>query len=232
MRRIFAILLAAGVLITYDSWVLLFLSPHPQPLAGYLSELAATDQPASWVFRTGDAVAGTLMLVIAVLGLRGWRSRFGRASAPLAAAIAVTGLATIGDSVAALPCTQTFDPACYAEYTANPLRADFLLHTIASTIVALAALASMVIAVVALRRRGRLGTPYGRGVVGMLVLLLVANLASVVIEAVWRSGQGYVQAIAVLIIAAWSAHLGYVAVVGRGEARRSPEERSEVSDAG
>ncbi|RAE29354.1 DUF998 domain-containing protein, partial [Burkholderia multivorans] len=45
MRRIFAILLAAGVLITYDSWVLLFLSPHPQPLSGYLSELAAMDQP-------------------------------------------------------------------------------------------------------------------------------------------------------------------------------------------
>ncbi|RAG62272.1 hypothetical protein DN536_38190, partial [Burkholderia multivorans] len=59
MRRIFAILLAAGVLITYDSWVLLFLSPHPQPLSGYLSELAAMDQPASWVFRSGDAIAGT-----------------------------------------------------------------------------------------------------------------------------------------------------------------------------
>ena len=42
------------------------------------------------------------------------------------------------------------------------------LKEIAPTIVALAALASMVIAVIALRRRGRLGTPYGRGVVAVL----------------------------------------------------------------
>ncbi|MBE8145971.1 bifunctional lysylphosphatidylglycerol synthetase/lysine--tRNA ligase LysX [Brevibacterium casei] len=100
----------------------LFLSPHPRPLSGYLSELAAMDQPASWVFRGGDAIAGTLMVLIAVLGVRGWRSRFGRATVPLAIAIGLTGLATIGDAIAALPCTQTFDPVCYAEYTANRAR--------------------------------------------------------------------------------------------------------------
>lgn len=243
MRRTFAILLAAGVLIAYDSWVLLFLSPHPQPLAGYLSELAAVDQPHSWVFRTGDVIAGTLMILIAVLGARGWERRFGRFSVWVSAAIGLTGLATIADALAALPCTQTFDSACSAEYAANPLRPDFLLHTIASSIVALAALSSMVLALIALRRRGRAGTPYGITVAVALGLLLAANLSSVIIEAVWRSGQGYVQAIAVLIVGGWAAHLGHAAVTDRGarspETARSPggrgiarQGRNEVGDVG
>lgn len=218
MRRTLAVLLAAAVLLSYDSWVLLALSPQPYPLAGYVSELAAADQPYSWVFRTGDAIAGTLMVLIAGLGVRGWRARFGRMSVWVAVAVAVTGLGTIGDSIAALPCAQSFDDVCYAEYTANPLRPDFLLHTIASSLVAFGAMASMVLAYLALRRQGRGRTLYARGVVIMLAALFATNVSSVVIETLWRTGQGYVQAIAVLLIAAWAAHLGYVAVIDRGTA--------------
>ena len=218
MRRTFAILLAAGVLLSYDSWVLLFLSPYPFPLTGYVSELAAADQPYSWLFRSGDALAGSLMVLIAILGVRGWRPRFGRAAMPLAVAIGVAGLATIGDSIAALPCTQTFDPVCYAEYTANPLRPDFLLHAIAYSIVAIGAMASLVIAVIALRRRGSLGTAYGRGVLAVLGVLIVANIGSVIIEMTWRAGQGYIHALGVLVLAAWAAHLGFIAVMDRGAA--------------
>ncbi|MCM1013629.1 DUF998 domain-containing protein [Brevibacterium sp. XM4083] len=229
MRRT-AVLLAAAVLLSYDSWVLLALSPQPYPLAGYVSELAAADQPYSWVFRTGDAIAGALMVLIAGLGVRGWRTRFGRLSVWVAVAVAITGLGTIGDAIAALPCAQSFDDACYAEYTANPLRPDFLLHAIASSLVALGALASMLLAFLALRRQGRVRTAYARGVVIMLAALLVTNVSSVVIEMLWRTGQGYVQAVAVLIIAAWAAHLGWAAVIDRGTGTRNPAEAVDSED--
>ncbi|WP_309133073.1 DUF998 domain-containing protein [Brevibacterium sp.] len=212
MRRTIGILLAAGVVIAYDTWVLLFLSPHPRPLSGYLSELAAADQPYDWVFRGGDMTAGALMILIACLGWTGWRSCLGRLSPAVAAALALTGLATICDAAAAMPCAESFDDACHAAHQADPLQPGFLIHTVTSTVVVCSALATMVLVHLALRRRGGRHTVHARWVVVIAAVLLASNLASWLIEMLWRSGQGYVQVVGVIIIAGWVSLLGYSAV--------------------
>lgn len=197
-RPIWPPVMAAVIVVSYNTWVFAFVNPHPAPLSGYLSELAAAGQPHAWFFRLGDVVAGILMIVTALLGSRRWRARFGGFAIWMALAVAAAGVGTIADTVAHMPCAPTLDAACRTLYPAAPSGPGFTLHTATSAVVFIGVLSSLALAGLA-RRSGRCFA------VGGLVLALSAG--SLLIEVTLGSGQGYVQAIQVLLVSVWVARL-------------------------
>ncbi|WP_167202346.1 DUF998 domain-containing protein [Actinomyces respiraculi] len=145
MRR----LLAAGVLLAYNTWVLgpLLWSGDVPP--GYLSELAADDQPWQWVFRGGDLITGALLLAIAALGVRGWRAWLGDWSTAVALALAACGVGTVADALGNMPCAPTTNAMCQDTTTVSGL-----VHTIASGTVGAGFLMAVGLLVLGLRDRG------------------------------------------------------------------------------
>ncbi|MCL3777018.1 MULTISPECIES: DUF998 domain-containing protein [unclassified Actinomyces] len=145
MRR----LLAAGVLLSYNTWVLAPLLWGGDVPPGYLSELAADDQPWQWVFRGGDLLAGALLLAIAALGVRGWRARLGDWSAAVSLALAASGVGTVADALGNMPCAPTTDAMCRDTATVSGV-----VHVIASGTVGAGFLMVLGLLVLGLRDRG------------------------------------------------------------------------------
>lgn len=199
-RSVIRWVLAIGVVVSYNSWVLTVFSPRPHALAGYISELAADDQPFSWIFRSGDLIAGALMIVIAVLGLTAETTRLGRWRKGISAAVGITGAATIAAIAYNLPCAPSFDDACYLAQQAHPFSPDIIAHAMTSGIVTVAALASMLMAVFVYRGRAR------AAVIVVIVLVIMTELLGGLIEEGWRSGQGYVQVVQILLVSVWIGH--------------------------
>ncbi|MEY9258944.1 putative membrane protein [Brevibacterium epidermidis] len=193
--------LVAGVVIVvcYNSWLFAFVNPHPAPLSGYLSELAAAGQPYHWLFRSGDVVAGVLFVAVAVLGKHRWARRFGRAAPWLALAVATAGLGTIADTIAHMPCAPTLDAGCRLLYPQAPSGPGFTLHTLTSTVVSLGFLASFVLAA--------WGSGRPRRYLALGGIAAVLSLGSWVVETTAGTGEGYVQAIQVLLVSLWIGRL-------------------------
>ncbi|MGK2348840.1 DUF998 domain-containing protein [Actinomyces sp. W5033] len=172
MRR----LLAAAVLLSYNTWVLAPLLWAGGPLPGYLSELAADDQPWQWVFRGGDLLAGLLLAAVAALGRRGWRDLLGRWSTLLALALAAAGVGTVADALGNMPCSPSMDVTCQDTGLAAAL------HTLASGVVGTGFLGALVLLVLALREMGAprpqvggaLVAAVGLGLLDVLTLVLAA----------------------------------------------------------
>lgn len=211
--------LGAAVIVCYNSWVLAFLGPHSRPLAGYTSELAADDQPAAWVFRTGDLVAAVLMLVIAGRGALGWRRHLGRWTGTVVLAVALAGIATVADVIWTMPCSPTFGSACSAAEGTAPLRAEFLAHSLTSSVVTIAVLVSMSAA--ALAGRG----PRRWAPLGLALLVVASSVGSWLIEMFAGTGQGYVQIFAIVAASVWIAWLAIDVDTGTAPdpIHRSPE---------
>ncbi|WP_181274694.1 DUF998 domain-containing protein [Brevibacterium oceani] len=213
---------AVVIVVCYNSWLFAFVNPHPASLSGYLSELAAAGQPYHWLFRSGDILAGVLFIAVAVLGSRRWGRRFGRASPWLALAVATAGLGTLADTIVHMPCAPTLDASCRLLFPQAPSGPGFTLHTLTSTMVSLGFLASFVCAAWGSGRPRRYLTLGG--------IVLVLTLGSWVVETTVGTGEGYVQAIQVLLVSLWAARLSLmlrdgmpaaepVAVSRRGEDR-------------
>lgn len=111
--------LGAAILVAYNNWLAWRLNGSPDALRGYLSELAASDQPYYWFFRTFDLASAALFCVIALLGQRRWEAWLGRWTRWAAAALTLVGVATALDVVFAMPCSESRDPSCHLVGTAN-----------------------------------------------------------------------------------------------------------------
>lgn len=201
--RIARWVLPAAVVIFYNTWALAFLSPYPDPLAGYISELAADDQPVAWVFRGGDAISGVLMIIVASRGISGWRPQLRAWRWGVVAGIMLAGFATIADVVWNMPCSPSFDDACFAAENSGALHPEFLAHTITSTVVTVAVSASMIAAAIP-GRAARRWMP-----IVLVALIVLTSAVSGAIEELLRSGQGYAQVGQILIVSGW---IGWLAV--------------------
>ncbi|MDO5081634.1 DUF998 domain-containing protein [Buchananella hordeovulneris] len=208
-RRWWARAAALWVLVVYNSWVTApWLSSNPQALLGYLSELAATDQPASGFYRVADSLAACGLLLIAALGWRGWRAWLGRHGAQWTAGLlALVALATIADAIWAMPCAVTLDPLCAAAYQANPFGMDHFPHVVASVTVGTGLVASVASAALARWRGGQRRS--ARRLLLFGALLGLSLLGSVALEVTVGLGQGVVQAGQVLLATAWAGYLAW-----------------------
>ncbi|WP_233188400.1 DUF998 domain-containing protein [Actinomyces qiguomingii] len=195
--------LAALVLVTYNSWLLWPLNGDSRVLSGYLSELAAQDQPYQWLFRLGDLAAAAVFAVIAVLGRRGWRRWIGGRAPHAAAALALVGVGTVLDTVFNLPCAESRDPVCAA--TPSLVRH---LHEAASVLVSVALVALIALVALGLAERGG-WTARVRAVAGFAVVVAGLLVFSAAAPALAPGTQGPVQMVQVLACSAWIALLAW-----------------------
>jgi hypothetical protein len=180
-----AALVVAGV--CYSTWVLgPVLNPAVDPAATVASELAATDQPWSWVFRAGDISAGVLALaagLVLVRRTRGW---------PRVAWIgaAVFGLATVLDAaLTPLSCAPSVDPGC-PSLTSDELAEP---HSWTSSFAIAGALASLVALSVANRVRAPRYAVLGAALAVLGIAVSLVTLARILAESdtegLWQRGQ-------------------------------------------
>ncbi|MFI6295522.1 alpha/beta fold hydrolase [Nonomuraea sp. NPDC050790] len=177
----------AGVV--YSAWVPGQLAnPAVSAAEGYLSELAARDQPWSPLFRVADILAGLAVVIGVALAPRapaewgGWL------------ATALFGAFTIADGAFPLDCAVVSDPACER----GPLSLSHHLHTVTSTLAAVAALASMVELARSWRTRAAVVLAGAYALASLLTLVAVTAAHLI----------GVAQRIQVAVIALW---LMYVA---------------------
>lgn len=111
--------LGVAVLLAYNNWLAWRLNGSPDALRGYLSELAASDQPYYWFFRTFDLTSAALFCLIALLGRTRWQAWLGRWTRWATASLTLVGVATALDVVFAMPCSESRDPTCHLVGTAN-----------------------------------------------------------------------------------------------------------------
>lgn len=194
--------LAVGVIVSYNTWLAApLLNPNPRALSGYLSELAATNQPYHWFFRAGDAVTALLVGLIAWLVWRAGDQWLGRAKRWLVASLALVGVATLADIIFAMGCTPSFDAACKTAEQTNPFELNTFVHALASSLVGLGLLGSF--AAVWFARRAA-GDRYQVTVVtvwGLVVGLMM--LGTVVIAYTVGIGHGYLQLVQVFASSLW-----------------------------
>ncbi|MBE6482063.1 MAG: DUF998 domain-containing protein [Actinomyces ruminicola] len=190
-------------IVTYNSWLLWRLNGDPRALSGYLSELAAQDQPYQWLFRLGDLLAAAVFAVIAVLGRRGWGRWIGPRAAQVSAALLVVAVGTVADAVFNLPCAESRDAVCAA--APSLVRR---VHEASSTVVSISML--VLIGLVALgwwereRWSGRVRATAGLGVVVAALLF-----SSTVAPKLAPGTQGAVQIIQVVLCSAWIGLLAW-----------------------
>ncbi len=210
--------LAVAALVTYNSWLAWRLNGHPDALSGYLSELAAQDQPYQWFFRLGDLLAAATFAVIAWLGRRGWAEWLGRRAPHVAAALLVAAAGTALDVMFNLPCAESRDAVC----AATPSLARHL-HEAASVLVALGFLAMLALSALGLAERDG-WRPRALAVAGLTAVVAVLLAASVAAPAVAPGTQGVLQAAQVVLCSGWVAVLAYQLPPRRGRAPvRSPD---------
>lgn len=192
------IAVVAAVAVLYNSWVWAPVVAQNPALTGYLSELAALDQPGSGFFRIADVLAALGVAGIALAGTRRWRDWLGAGAKWTAGALAAFAAFTILDAIFPMPCATTFDAACKARESANFFAPEFFVHTVASTLVGASILVS--IAAVWWVRRSPL-------VLGVGVVIAGAMALTVVIAFTVGSGHGWWQALQVLATSAWFGYL-------------------------
>ncbi|MFE1802677.1 DUF998 domain-containing protein [Streptomyces sp. NPDC059517] len=205
-----ATLLALAAL-TYSAWTLeTFLGTGLPPAHTYVSELAATNQPYTTLFRTTDLLAGTLVCAAVATAAATATLSARRIPRTARAALLLFGAATAVDSRLPLSCTPTTDPECAARETAALVPWTHSAHTVSSTV----ALCGILVAMATLTRTARMGP-------ALLALELAATAWTLAAIAALEAGHdgwgvGIAQRLQVGVIAIW---LGALAV----SLRHAPE---------
>lgn len=196
--------LALSAVVLYNTWLAWPLNGSPDALLGYVSELAAADQPFAWFFRAADIAAAAVFAIIALTGRRGWEAWLGQPwSRRLAVALAGVALGTALDVIFKLPCAESRDAACAATPS---LQRHF--HEAASVITSTAQVA--MIAFVALALAARSGwTRLARQVAWLAGVVSALLLSSVAAPYVLRGAQGPIQIIQILLCSLWIAYLAW-----------------------
>lgn len=130
------------------------------PSSSYLSELAASDQPTSLLFRSTDLVAGGFV-VLGCLLLRGRGGRSDRRRTATLLTLAVFGLGTIADVVFPMACAPSASARCAAADVAGRLGTVHMLHTASSMVALTAAATAAVLLLISVIRTPPGGTPAG-----------------------------------------------------------------------
>lgn len=190
----------------YCAWIPgQFATPAVDRTHGYLSELAARNQPWSVLFRLTDAATGLLVLAGVALVPRVAREWLGWL------ALAGFGVFTVADSVFPLDCAALSDPTC----DGGPL-----IHTFTSVAATTSVLISMV--VLAHLWRSRVAWVIaGAALVATVVMLVTVPLHGPV---------GVAQRVQVLLIAAWLFSLAIR--LATSEVAPRPEGRQHVVSQG
>ncbi|TDE54526.1 DUF998 domain-containing protein, partial [Nonomuraea mesophila] len=137
-RRLFVLAASAFIVaaVLGSAWITgQFTTPAVDRAHGYVSELAARDQPWTRLFRVSDGLAGlacvsgVLLLPRAAREWQGWL------------ALAAFGLLTSASAVFPLDCAVLSDPACGLREPSWPHR----LHTLAGSLSTVCGLAAMVL---------------------------------------------------------------------------------------
>ncbi|MER7134192.1 alpha/beta fold hydrolase [Streptosporangium saharense] len=206
----------------YAAWVpLQFLNPGIDSSLAYLSELAAADQPWSWLVRLADVLAGTACLTGVALAPD---ERPGRAGAAGWLGLALFGAMTVLDAGAfPLDCAVLSEPACAAAEAAGRLSVSHTLHAAVSSLaLAGAGLSLVALPVSALRRRRWPSLVYGGAVLAALMAVATGWTLTLVAEA----GRGAVpvglaQRFQVGVVALWLLLVG--AALWRDRTRAVPQ---------
>ncbi|GAB2750701.1 hypothetical protein GCM10027174_26680 [Salinifilum aidingensis] len=192
------LLLAAGLL--YAAWLAgPWVNPGMDVVDGYVSELAARDQPGSAFFRTGDVLAGLCATAAAVGGLR---RRPGRRAVTGWAGVAVFGLATTTDAAfTPMDCAPFVDAACAVRELAGTLSLSHELHALTSSLAGAAALAGMAAFALAAAREGGPGPPprWAWTWLAVTAAATVLTLAALVLG----TGAGVLQRVQLAGISTW-----------------------------
>ena len=196
--------LAVLTLVTYNSWLAWSLNGDPEVLTGYLSELAAQDQPFQWFFRLGDALAAGVFAVIAVLGRRGWEPWLGRRAPQAALALLVVALATLLDIVFNLPCAESRDATCAATITMTRR-----IHEGASVLVALGFVALIGLSALGMAERHGRWERSARLTAGLTALVSLLLITSAVAPTAAPGTQGVLQAVQVILCSGWIAVMAW-----------------------
>ncbi|MGD8149608.1 DUF998 domain-containing protein [Ornithinimicrobium sp. Y1694] len=153
-----ALVLLAAIL--QLSWLLESVVGSPLPTrTSYVSELMATDQEWSWLFRSADTVAGLALFIAVLLSWRTLRSlrRGSGASAPLRSrmvGMAHLGLGAFGAAmvldavVTPMSCAPSLDLACAQAELTGQVPLTHQLHSLTSSLSALGAVVGLVAAAV------------------------------------------------------------------------------------
>ncbi|QKD80396.1 DUF998 domain-containing protein [Actinomyces marmotae] len=201
MRRWF---LAVGSVVLYNSWLAWPLNGRPDALLGYVSELAADDQPFAWFFRAADIAAAVVFAITGLLGRRGWQAWLGaRWSRRLGLSLLVVAVGTALDIIFNLPCAESWDDACAAMPSI-----ERHLHEAASAITSTAEVA--MIAIVALALAARDGwTLRARQAAWLAGLVTVLLLISAAAPYALPGAQGPIQVVQILLCSLWIAYLAW-----------------------
>ncbi|MGV9775351.1 alpha/beta fold hydrolase [Streptosporangium sp. NPDC003464] len=189
----------------YSAWVpAQFLNTAIGGTGAYVSELAAVDQPWSWLVRAADVAAGTACLTAVALVPD---ERPGRLGAIGWLALVLLGVMTVLDGgLFPLDCAALSDPLCAAAEAAGRVSAAHRIHTVTSALASAGAVLSlMALPVSALRRRRWPLVGYGGA--ALAVLMAVATVWTL---AAIASGApvGVAQRLQVAVTGLWLLLLG------------------------
>ncbi|GAB98288.1 hypothetical protein BJY21_000899 [Kineosphaera limosa] len=202
--------IAAFAALLYSAWLMgPWLNPEHDTTASYVSELAASDQPFSRVFRGFDAAAGLMLaLAVGVLLVRdsgSWLARL-RRNGPYVA-LGLFGLATVADSLLPLSCAATADPICAAEEKLGLTPWTHQLHTVSSSLAGALAVVALVWAAARVWRRRREGAAPSWLVAPAIGLALVHTVALgytlLEIAGLGVGGLGWAQRVSLAALALW-----------------------------
>ncbi|MBK7722008.1 MAG: DUF998 domain-containing protein [Austwickia sp.] len=196
-------LIACGGLL-YATWVAvsLLVPVGLDPVTSYVSELSATDQPASALLRVSDALSGVLVGIGAAAILSGRTSHPERAGW---LALAVFGAATIADAAAPLSCAATADLRCAAAEAAGAVPLTHVIHAGTSAVAGAALALAVVLLSWLVRHDGRALAITGAGYLAGTAWTLVemARGALVLPWPAYPPVLGVAQRFQLVMAAAW-----------------------------
>lgn len=195
-------LLVAAV--AYSSWLVAgWLNPPLHSVESFASELAATDQPWSGLFRGADVLAGAAAVVAGVGLTRRWPW-------PVWASVVAFGCLTIVDSgLFPMTCAPSVDAGCAAAEAAGTVPPRHRIHTVTSSLATTAALAGTIVTAWLWR------TTASRVLCGALIAATLVTLGAIAAERF----VGFGQRLQLVLVSAWLLWLGLRLTVGNG--RRS-----------
>ncbi|WP_366180571.1 DUF998 domain-containing protein [Actinomyces timonensis] len=196
--------LAVSAVVLYNTWIAWPLNGGPDALLGYVSELAAADQPFSWFFRAGDIAAAVVFALIALLGRRGWEAWLGqRWARRVCLALAGVTVGTVLDVIFNLPCAESRDASCAAMPSLQRH-----LHETASAITSVAEVAMITLVALALAARDG-WTRRARQAAQLAGVVTVLLLTSAVAPYALPGVQGPIQIVQILLCSLWIAYLAW-----------------------
>ncbi|MGJ3509780.1 DUF998 domain-containing protein [Enemella sp. A6] len=214
----------AGACLTFAalchlSWLTEFVSGSRLPVrTSYVSELFALGQPWSQWLRFGDVLAGTAVLVAAILllsaRLRDRRARLLEPGAVGLLGLGLFGAGTITDALLPMACTPSVSAACAAAEKAGTVPLHHQLHTVSSSVATTGAVAGFLLLGWVLARsrppsRALMVAAIGYALLTGWVLLEVAEFGASMLG--WSQRLQIVGSsvcLALLSIACWTGRIG------------------------